>query len=169
MRILLTTIMIAALAVPATAADVAKIGLVDLQKVLLESKAGKAALAEIDLRRKEMDADLKEKEAEIEQLRQKVERESMVMDPESVEQQRRNIRIKINDIKSLGQRYQREIKKLHDGHVNRIQNEVLKVVDKIGKEQGYLLIIERGVVMYAPKSVDLTDTVIRRYDAEFSK
>ena len=50
--------------------------------------------------------------------------------------------------------------------IGRIQSEVNKVVEDIGKKEGFLLILERrecGAVYY-PDSIDLTDKVIDAYN-----
>ena len=52
------------------AADVAKIGIVDLQRVMETSDAGKSAQAQIKKQKDKMETDLKAKGAEIEQIRQ---------------------------------------------------------------------------------------------------
>ncbi|MGA2192870.1 MAG: OmpH family outer membrane protein [Nitrospirota bacterium] len=43
-------------------------------------------------------------------------------------------------------------------------DEVQAVIGKFGKEEGYTLILERSVVLYAPEAVDVTDRVIKAYD-----
>ena len=53
----------------------------------------------------------------------------------------------------------------------RIQTEVLKIVEEIGRKEGYLLIIgkrEAGV-MYSPNTNDITDKVIKVYNTQHAK
>ena len=83
------------------AADVAKIGVIDLQKILETSSAGKAIQTELKKEKDKMESDLKKKGAEIENIRKRLERESMVMGKEMREEKERESRIKINDFKSL--------------------------------------------------------------------
>ena len=79
------------------AADVAKIGVVDFQKVLATSNAGKTIQAELKKENEKMAADLQQKGGEIEKIRKRLERESMVMSKEMREEKEREQRIKIND------------------------------------------------------------------------
>jgi outer membrane protein len=50
---------------------------------------------------------------------------------------------------------------------NKIKKDVFGIVEEIGKEGGYLLILERrvGGVVYAPHAIDMTDKVIEAYNA----
>ena len=109
-------------AVPGFAADVAKIGVVDIQKVLLTSAAGKGAKAEIDKKAREMEAMLNEKKDEIEKLQTTLERESLVMSKEKRDEKEREIRIKVNDIKALKTKFEKDLKVLEGKVVQRIRD-----------------------------------------------
>ena len=61
------------------AADVAKIGIIDLQRILETSNAGKSIQAELKKQKEKMESDLKRKGTEIETISKRLERESMVM------------------------------------------------------------------------------------------
>ena len=83
------------------AADVAKIGVIDFQKILQNSSAGKYAQAEINKKGKQMESDLAKKGAAIEEKKKQIERESLVMSKEMREEKQREIRIQINDLKVM--------------------------------------------------------------------
>jgi outer membrane protein len=152
-------------------ADVAKIGVVDLQRILETSSVGKMAKAEISKRGEKMEADLKRKGEAIEELRKKLEREALVMSKEMRVEKEREVRININDFKSLQKKYMADFKQYEKGLVSRIQKEVLEIVAKIGKKEGFLLILEKreGGVMYSPNTIDITDKLIQQYNAGFAK
>ena len=153
----------------AVAADVAKIGIVDLQRVLETSNPGKSAQAEIKKQKETMEQELKGKGAEIEQLRMQVERESMVMSKEKREEKEREYRIKLNDLKSLQKRYRSELQELEQKLVTGLRNDVYALVEEIGKKEGYLLIINNFSVMYAPGSIDITDQLIKQMNEKYAK
>lgn len=147
-------------------ADIAKIGIVDFQKVLSASSPGKLSKAEINKKGTEMEEDLKAKGAEIEELKKKIEREALVMSADKNEEKQRELRIKINDFKTVKANYMKQFKELEFKLVSKIRGEVLELAAKLGKEQGYLLIIEKNEagVMYHPESIDITDELIKEYN-----
>ena len=153
----------------AIAADVAKIGVVDLQRVLETSNPGKTAQAEIKKQKDVMEQELKQKGAEIEQLRIQFEREAMVMSKEKREEKEREGRIKLNDFKTLQQRYRSDLQSLEQKLVTELRNDVYSLVEEIGKKEGYLLIINNFSVMYAPGSIDITDQLIKQMNEKYAK
>jgi outer membrane protein len=151
------------------AADVAKIGVIDLQKILETSAGGKAIQAELKKEKDKMEADLKKKGAEIENIRKRLERESMVMGKEMREEKERESRIKINDFKSLQKKYRSNLQRLEGNLMNRLKTDIDEIVQELGKKGGYLLIINKFGVIYSPNSIDVTDKVIGKLNAKFAK
>jgi outer membrane protein len=151
------------------AADVAKIGVVDLQRVLMVSKPGKTAQTNLKKQGGEIEADFKKKEAEIMDIKQRLEREAMVMSREMREEKEREYRIKINDFKIMQKRKISELKVLENRLVLKIREDLMDIIKKEGKKKGYLLIIDKAVAYYYPTAIDITDEIIQKYDVEGSK
>ena len=154
---------------PSFAADVAKIGVVSSQKFLLTSAAGKNAKAEISKKAREMESTLNEKKSEIQKLQENLERESLVMSKEKRDEKEREIRIKVNDIKVLKNKFEKDLKILENRVVQQIQKEFESLAQAIGREQGYLLIVTNQTVIYAPNTIDITDELIQKYDAAYAE
>ena len=144
------------------AADVAKIGVVNFQRILETSSKGKAAQAELKAAKDRMESDLKQKGAEIEELRKRIEDQASVVSKEMMEEKRREARIKVNDFKTLQKQYSTDLQNLERKLMNKMQKEVATLVEEIGKKEGYLLIISNLGVLYAPNSIDLTDKIIAK-------
>lgn len=150
-------------------ADVAKIGVVEFQGLLDNSDAGKKIKEEITTEGKKMEAELKEKGAEIEELKKRLEREALVMSKDMREEKEREFRIKVNDIKMLQKKYESDLQNLQKRLMGGLQKETLEIIDDIGKSEGYLLIMDKRGVLYSPSTIDITDEVIKRHNAKFSK
>jgi outer membrane protein len=153
----------------AFAADVAKIGVINLQKILETSNAGKSVQNQLKKKKDIMEADLKKKGAEIENIRKRLERESMVMGKEMREEKERESRIKINDFKSLQKKYRTDLQKLEGNLMNKLKIDIDEIVQEMGKKGGYLLIINKFGVLYSPNSIDITDEVIGKLNAKVAK
>ena len=153
----------------AHAADVAKIGILNMQRILSASDPGKAAQAEIKKQGDKMLQDLKVKGTEIDALGKQFERESMVMSKEKREEKEREYRIRINDFKTLEKRYKTQSQDLQKRLVNKMVKDVYALVEEIGKNEGYLLIIRSDSVMYAPNSIDITDVLIKQMNDNYAK
>ena len=151
------------------AANVAKIGVIDLQKVLETSNAGKAIQAELKKQKDKMESDLKQKGTDIEKISKRLERESMVMSKEMREEKQREQRIKINDFKTLQKKYRADLQKLEVQLMNQLQDDLKGLVESIGKKGGYLLIVNKHIVLYSPGSIDITNDLIKKLNAKTAK
>lgn len=151
------------------AADIAKIGVLDAQRVLETSSAGQEARSQIKGKSSTMAEELKSRGSEVEELRKQLEREAMVMSQEKREDKQREYRIKLNDFKGLEQKYRGELKELEQSLIGKIQIDIIKLAEEIGKEEGYLMIVNKPAVVYYPNSIDITDTLIQRYNALYAK
>ena len=153
----------------AVAADVAKIGILNLQRVLEASDPGKAARDQIEKEKDKMLQELKEKGAEIEALQKQLERESMVMSQEKREEKEREYRIKQNDFRAISKKNNEEMQWLQKELLDKIVKDVFELAEDIGKKEGYLLIIRSDTVIYAPGSIDITDPFIKQLNEKHSK
>ncbi len=159
------------LGISSYAADIAKIGVADFQRIFEISNAGKAAQAEIKSQGEKMEADLRQKGAELEELKKKLEREAVVISKEMREEKEREFRIKVSDFKALEGKYKLQFNDLNKQLSNRLQEKLLTLVEELGKKEGYLLIIEKreAGVLYSPNTIDVTDKLIQQLNAGSSQ
>ena len=151
------------------AADVAKIGVVEFQRVIEGSEAGKAIKAKMTTQYERMESELKGKESEIKELKKRMDRESLVMSKEMREEKDREFRIKVNDIKMLQKKYEAELQEMNKRLMGDLIKDSQKIIAEIGKAGGYLAIINKSAVLYSPSTIDITDEVVKRYNASYAK
>jgi outer membrane protein len=153
------------------AAGVSKIGLVDFQKILDNSTAGKAAQAEINKKGEAMESEIRKMGEEVESLKDNLEREALVMSREAKEEKERELRIKISDFRDLQNKHMQTFKEAERNLVQKIQVEVMDLLKEIGAKENYQLIIERreSGALYFLDSMDLTDQIIEAYNKKTAK
>ena len=169
--LLTTTLCLFALGGIAYGANVQKIGIIDLQKIIEESSVGKRSSVEMKSQGKKMEGILKEKGAEIEGLQKTLEQKGTVMSKGAKEKKEQDLRAKIIDLKARQRQYQDVLRELNLNLSKQITKDVFEIVEKIGKGEGYTLILDRrvGGIVYAPTAVDITDKVIKEYNAMDAK
>jgi outer membrane protein len=156
---------------PAYGTDAAKIGMIDLQKVLETSSAGKASQAEINKQGKAMEAQFKKAKDDLEEMKKRIEREALVMSKEARDEKEREFRIKVNDLRELENKFKQDLNILNRRLVKQLQDDVFNIVEEIGKKEGYALIVEKneGGVVYALSGIDITDKIIQLYNVRFAQ
>lgn len=153
----------------ASGADPVKIGVVDLQKVLEASNAGKAAQNELKVQRDKMQADLKQRGTEIQEIESRMKRESMVMSKEAREDKEREHRIKVSDFQALQRKYQADLQDVERKLMGQLQKEISGLVAEMAKKDGFTLIISNIGVIYSQPAIDLTDRLIQELNARPAK
>lgn len=153
----------------ASGADPVKIGVVDLQKVLEASNAGKAAQNELKVQRDKMQADLKQRGTEIQEIESRMKRESMVMSKEAREEKEREHRIKVSDFQALQRKYQADLQDVERKLMGQLQKEISGLVAEMAKKDGFTLIISNIGVIYSQPAIDLTDRLIQELNARPAK
>lgn len=154
---------------PAFGADAVKIGVVDLQKVLEGSNAGKTAQGELKAQREKMQADLKQRGAEIQEIETRMTREAMVMSKEAREQKDREHRIKVSDFQALQRKYQTDLQEVERRLMGQLQKEISGLVAEMAKKDGYTLIVSNIGVIYSQPAIDLTDRLIQELNSKPAK
>lgn len=153
---------------PAMAADGVKIGIVDVQKILMESDAGKEAQGKISTQGKDMESKLKVQGDSIEELQKKLEKEKLVMSPEQFESKQREVRTKVINFKDLQRNYLEDLKKMEAKALSQLRDDILSVIDEIGKAEAYNMILERRDVLFFQADKDITAQVITAYNKKYA-
>jgi len=150
----------------AGAAEVGKIGYADLRVALNESDAGKKAKIELESLIKTKQAVIDEKGKSIEKLKGELEKQTSVLSGEARKSKEEEIERLVRDYQRLVQDAQNDVKKKETELTGSILKELRDVVEKIGKDEGYSLIIENveGIILYAKKDLDITDKVIKNFN-----
>lgn len=163
---LITFLAVTLFVMPVFGAEAVNIGVVDFQKIMTNSEAGKAAQAEIEKKGKAMEADLKAKGAELEEAKAKFDREALVMSQEKRNEKERELRIKLMDFKDKEKQYKQEFNNFNMELVNQFRTEIFKIAEEIGKKENFTVILEKreGGILYYPSSIDITDRVIQKYN-----
>ncbi len=149
------------------AADIAKIGVVDFQRVLKDSKAGKVVAKKLREKQDERTIALKEKQKEIITLQKKIEGVELVGDKEEREKKQLELNNRIDAFKQLEAKFNKALRNINAQASNSIKNDVNAIVIKVGRKGGYLLIVEKSDVLYSPDAVDITSKIIMQYDQKY--
>ena len=145
------------------AADI-KIGYVDFQKVQAESKAGKDAVKTIEKMFKDKQGQLDQRQGELEKMLQDLEKQSSILSSDVKKQKEEKLQKEYKELQRFKSDSEEELNKKKAELAKGMYEDVASVINKFGKEEGYTLILERSVVLYAPEAVDVTEKIIKAYD-----
>ena len=168
MRRVISLLLFILLCIPVSslAVDTVKIGCVDFQRVLNESEAGKKAKADLEVLVKSKQSTIDEKGKVIEKMKADIEKQASVLSGEAKKSKEEELEKILREYQRLVQDSQAEVKKKELDLTDGIIKDIRQLVEKMGEENGYTLIIEKtgGMVLYSSKDIDLTDVVIKKYN-----
>ena len=165
MKKLLITVAAAALAVPMFAQTApARVAVVDVQRVLTTSNAGKAAYDRLKKmqeerieRAKSMDEDLRKADADLNAKKISLSEDKLV-------EMQKSLADKKIAMQRFAQDADREVAEARDKALMELETKIKPVIDSIGKEMGLAAIFnkfESGLV-YASDAIDITEPVIKK-------
>lgn len=151
------------------AAENIKFGSIDVQKILNESEAGKKAKTDLESLIKSKQVSIDEKGKAIEKMKADIEKQASVLSADARKTKEDELEKLIREYQRLVQDSQAEVKKREAELTDGILKDIREIIDKIGEEEGYTLIVEKGMIVYSSKGIDVTDSIIKKFDELRSK
>ncbi len=160
----------------ALASDAVKIGGINLQYILDNTVAGKEALAKLKVRAEKETIILQKKQDAVKHLESELQQQRMMMRESTLTEKESNLRRMKRELE-LFQQDTRELLQQGQGKVMRaLLKDIMRIIKDYAAKNEYTMIIEMGgganllgsIVLYMDKAVDLTSTVIKLYDEEFT-
>jgi len=168
-RLIIGVVMLLAIAAASTARAEVKLAYVDIQRALNDCRNGKAAKSEFRGRLERVQSQLEGEQSEVQRLKDELEKKGPLMQPDQRQ--------------SLEQQYTRKLRDFQDDYKNTrdtlqekdneitgaIVRDLATIVRRIGERSGYTMVMEKGNLLWATPATDITDEVIRGYDATNAK
>jgi len=148
----------------AEAADETKVGFINLQEALNESAFGRETKGQLEEIIKQKQAAISSKIDTKEMLEQELDKQSPMLSEEAVRQRSDEIDKLERDIERLISDSNTEIQKMQREKEVAILKELDDIIQALGRERGYTVILPADVVIYAGEGLDITQEVIKRYD-----
>jgi len=144
-----------------------KIGSVDIQRAINECKEGKQAKVLLTKEVEKFQRLVAEKQKELEEMRQSLEKQALMLNPETRAAKEKELQNKARDFQRWGEDSQNEINQKRAEMERNIAIGLQRMIQKLAADEGYTLIVEKNenIVLFASKAIDITDRVIKVYDA----
>lgn len=155
-------------AVPALAQSPAlKIGVFDSSIVFDRSQRGQALKAEIERLRDQRLKAMTDRQEELSALQQEMRTKELSFNDEKRAEMQQRISQKQIELQRLNDDASREVQAEFNKAQQRLQKELIQVVEAVGKEGSFTLILERGLTLHAAPEVDITPAVLEKFNQMF--
>ena len=142
-----------------------KLAMVDMQRALNDCNAGKKAKNDFRGEIQRLQNKLQRQQSEVQSLKDELDKKGMLMR----EDERRNLQDeltrKARDFERSYKDSKDELQQKDNEVTGAIVRDLAYVVRTLGEKDGYTMIVEKGSLLWAAPSIDITDQVIRQYNA----
>ncbi len=148
----------------AQAAD-QKIGVMNIQKVLLESAAGRKAKAVFEKRMNELQGKFKTEQDGLIALQKEIEKKSSAWSKDKKASKIRELQLGQRELQVKSEDAQMELRQLQDKELEPILKMLQTVVSSYGVKNGFTAILDSKVaVLYADPNIDVSESVKKELD-----
>lgn len=166
MKKIVLTISLILLSVCAFAAE-SKIGYIDLNMALNQSESGKKAVTALEEMVKARQFLIAEKGDKIKKIEEELAKQSSILTEDAIKERKEEREKLLRDYQRMVKDSQEEVQKKQAEYMDSIIKELKKIVEQIGKEEGFSLILEKAEsgVLFHSDEIDLTSKLIERFNA----
>jgi len=148
----------------AAAAQDLKIGIVDMQQAMEQSKPGKKALSQLEEDFEKMKSDLNEEKSELEKMRQEIQKQSLVLSQEAKIDKETQYKNKVRDFQDMYKTYQQKMQLKEKKLRGPILEKMVQVIQDYGQDNGFTMIVEKNKsgIVYNQEGIEITQKIIER-------
>lgn len=162
---LIIGVMLLAMAAAGTARADMRLAYVDIQRALNECRAGKQARATFRSRIDQVQSQLEHEQNQVEDLKRQLEQKGALMQPDQRQNLEDDYTKKMRQFQDDVKNTREEMQQKDNQVTGAIVRDLATVVRQISQKGGYTMVMEKGSLLWAIPSIDITDEVIRAYDA----
>jgi outer membrane protein len=139
-----------------------KIGVVNLQRTLLETTVGKNAQKSFEAKKKSKQASLDAKQQALQKAAADLEKQRLVLTPEALAKKQRELEKTYVELQQHFAQLEKELAEEQAKLIQDILTKAAPVIKELAKSGGYSLIVDGSSVVWAADGVDLTDALNKK-------
>jgi outer membrane protein len=133
-----------------------KVGVIDLEKTLYDTPAGKRASEAFDKTRKAKQSELDKKQKDLQKAAGELDKQAAVLKPDVLAQKKGELEKKFVELQQTYMKLERDLA----GERTKLVQDLLKkagpIIEDIAKSEGVHIILDQSAVLWGDPAVDLT-------------
>jgi len=147
-----------------------KIGVMNVQKIIVECEAGKAAKGRFDQRMTELQSGFKKEQDALKELQDEIKKKSSAWSEETKAAKVREFQKSGRELQAKTDDARFEMKQMQDKELEPILKALETIVEKYGKDNGYTVLLDsKNGVIYANSAIDITDAIVKKLNGALDK
>jgi outer membrane protein len=141
----------------------------NVQQIIVECDAGKAAKARFDEKMKNLQSKFKAEEEALKVLQDEIKKKSSAWSEEKKAEKVREFQKSGRELQAKTEDARFEMKNMQDKELEPILKALEKVVDKYGADNGYSAILDAKSVIFFDEKIDITKIMIKKLNGAIAK
>lgn len=172
-RVIVFTAMLGLLISPVLAlgqsptAPIGKVGVINIQEAIGSTAEGKKAMADLQKKYQPRQQELQRLQQEIQGINDQLQKQAATLSDEEQRRLNRDLEVKQTQLKRSTEDFNADAGADRDEAVRRIGQKIVRIIQDYAKQNGYVLVLDSAQipVYYAASDIDLTEEMVKRYDA----
>lgn len=145
-----------------------KIAVVDVERILNDSAAGKSIQSQLKQRRETFQKEFKAKEDQLMQSEKTLVGSKSELSAEEFAKKRQEFEKKLLETRNLFQKRRNSLDKGLGSALSNLRKNVIAVTAEVAEEEKYQVVVTRDSVVIVEKSMDITEKVLSRLNKKVS-
>ena len=137
--------------------DGTRVGVIDIEKTLYETPAGKRASDKFDKTRQAKQGELDKQQKQLQQDAADLDKQASMYKPDVLKQKRDELEKKFVDLQQLYMKLERDLAGERANLIQDLLKQASPIIEDIAKQDGVDLIVDQSAVLWADKKIDLTE------------
>jgi len=144
-----------------------KIGVINIQAAIANTVEGKKVIADLQKKYQPRQQELQRLQQEIQAIQDQLTKQSATLSDEEQGRLNRDSEEKQKLLKRSAEDAQNDFNRDRDEAINRIGQKMVKVINEYASQNGFTLVLDDAQipVYYAAKDIEITEEIVKRYDA----
>lgn len=165
-RSLLTIFFVCLFSIPSMAQNEAlKIGVVDIEKILSNSLAGKSIENQLKIKREAFQKEFSSRENNLLNSEKTLIQEKATLTAEAFEEKRKQFETQLLETRNLFQKRRNSLDKGLSAALGKLRENIIRVTAEIAEQEGHTVILTRDSVVITSKEMDITSKVLSKMDS----
>ena len=165
--IILVVAAIAAVFAGTSLAEGLRVAVIDVNKILNDSEAGKAAKKKMEARYEELKKTVDVKQEEARKIKEEIDKQKVMLGPGKLKEKEDALQAKVNELRQLTQEGEREMQTRQGELTRDVLKSVEVKVDIVVKADKLDLVLEKSAgVIHFNESLDITQRVLALVNAD---
>ena len=148
--------------IPAMAQEGPVIAILDMERILRESKAATTLRQEVDKQRKQHQDTLRQQEKALRAADEELARQRTVLSAEAFTAKRKELQEQAMRLQQEFVSRQKAMEELFGKGIGQVRQALAEVAKEIADERGISLILLKATIVLASRELDITDEALRR-------